>query len=338
MEDELILNEEDRRKLDEIVFQMEQNNESEEDIQFVVDDFKSKYGLKKKEESVLPSQMEATESIIETKEPDTSLESLEEPEQEVAPISGFAVEQIETPTEQFKDTQEKSTLIERTFGKNPLTDFLGDIYRSGIQGLEVSETVPGAIKILSQGRTVSDKEIEDYIKEVQEAEAMPETDEMRDFYKTYQEEGEGLFGVMKGLANNPSILPQILTSSITSMFTPEVAAGAGAGAGTGFLAGAGLGAIGGPFAGVTGAGGALVGMIGGATATLESALTFNELLKEELGDQAFTKENIRAILSDPEKLSRLRNRSVARGAAIGTVDAITGGIQNAAGMFAGFGG
>ena len=286
--------------------------------------------LKKKEESVLPSQVEVTESIIETEEPDTSLVSLEEPEQEVAPISGFAVEQIGTPSEQFEDTQEKATLIERTFGKNPLTDFLGDIYRAGTQGLEVSETVPGAIKILSQGRTVSDNEIEEYIREVQEAEAMPETDEMRDFYRTYQEEGEGLFGVMKGLANNPSILPQILTSSITSMFTPEVAAGAGAGAGTGFLAGAGLGAIGGPFAGVTGAGGALVGMIGGATATLESALTFNELLKEELGDQAFTKENIRAILNDPEKLSRLRNRSVARGAAIGTVDAITGGIAGKA--------
>lgn len=44
-----ILKEEDRSKLDGIVMQMQRNNESEDDIQFVVDDFKSKYGLKKKD-------------------------------------------------------------------------------------------------------------------------------------------------------------------------------------------------------------------------------------------------------------------------------------------------
>ena len=48
MEDELILSEEDRLKLDEIVSQMIQNNESDESIKFVIEDFKSKYGVKKK--------------------------------------------------------------------------------------------------------------------------------------------------------------------------------------------------------------------------------------------------------------------------------------------------
>lgn len=58
MEEELILEEQDRSKLDGIVSKMEANNEKEEDIKFVVQDFKSKYGkspasepdtLKKKE-------------------------------------------------------------------------------------------------------------------------------------------------------------------------------------------------------------------------------------------------------------------------------------------------
>ncbi len=44
MEDELILSEQDRQKLDGIVQQMIDNNESDEDIQFVVNDFKNKYG------------------------------------------------------------------------------------------------------------------------------------------------------------------------------------------------------------------------------------------------------------------------------------------------------
>lgn len=47
MED-LILLEEDRTRLDGIVQEMIGNNESEDDIQFVVNDFKSKYGKKKK--------------------------------------------------------------------------------------------------------------------------------------------------------------------------------------------------------------------------------------------------------------------------------------------------
>ena len=51
MED-LILLEEDRTRLDGIVQEMIGNNESEDDIQFVVNDFKSKYGKKKEESGV----------------------------------------------------------------------------------------------------------------------------------------------------------------------------------------------------------------------------------------------------------------------------------------------
>ena len=51
MED-LILLEEDRTRLDGIVQQMINNNESEDNIQFVVNDFKSKYGKKKEESGV----------------------------------------------------------------------------------------------------------------------------------------------------------------------------------------------------------------------------------------------------------------------------------------------
>lgn len=46
-EEEKILSEKDRVKLDGIVVEMTTNNESDEDIQFVVNDFKEKYGVKK---------------------------------------------------------------------------------------------------------------------------------------------------------------------------------------------------------------------------------------------------------------------------------------------------
>ena len=51
MEDELILSEKDRSKLDGIVSNMIANKESDADIQFVVNDFKQKYSVKKKESS-----------------------------------------------------------------------------------------------------------------------------------------------------------------------------------------------------------------------------------------------------------------------------------------------
>ena len=56
MEDELILSEKDRTRLDGILKKMSFNGESEAAIQFVVDDFKKKYGVKKKEQAVSPQE------------------------------------------------------------------------------------------------------------------------------------------------------------------------------------------------------------------------------------------------------------------------------------------
>ena len=67
MEDELILSDKDRSKLDGIVNQMIENNEPDDNIQFVVNDFKGKYGVKKKESSeVSASQPSARPSASAT--------------------------------------------------------------------------------------------------------------------------------------------------------------------------------------------------------------------------------------------------------------------------------
>ena len=339
MEDELILSEEDRLKLDEIVSQMIQNNESDESIQFVVEDFKSKYGVKKKD-SDLPVQEEVTESITETQTTPTSSESservieleLEDPKKsfdsevfrEMTPEEKISTRQEAS----YDDTEEKATLIERALGKNPVTDFLGDMYRAGATGYQQGQSVDEALEVLAKGSNVSNQDIEEYIAAVQETGPYSESDEMKDFYKTYNEEGQGIFGVLKGLYNNPSILPEVLVSSTASMLNPATAAGGAAGA----AGGAAVGSTGfslGPLGVFTTLGGAISGFFGGATTTLETAMTFNELLKEELGDKEFNKENIKAILNDPEKLSSLRFRAVGRGATIGSIDAMTAGLAGA---------
>ena len=68
---------------------------------------------------------------------------------------------------------------------------------------------------------------------------------MKDFNKTYKENGSGLLGFVLGLGKNISIIPELLITSIFASLNPTVAAGAGAGAGTGAATGAALTSAGG---------------------------------------------------------------------------------------------
>lgn len=284
----------------------------------------------KKKDSDLPVQEEVTESITEVETPAASLDSSEEVAESFDPeVFREMTTEEKVATRQgspYEDTEEKDTLIERALGKNAVTDLLGDIYRAGATGFQQGQSVDEALEVLSKGSSVSDQDIEEYLTAVQETGPYTESDEMKDFYKTYNEEGQGVFGVLKGLFYNPGILTEVLVSSTASMLNPATISAGLAGMEVGAATGAAIGAIGGPLAGVTATGGALAGFFGGATTALETAMTFNELLREELGDKEFNKENVRAILSDPEKLSSLRFRAVGRGATIGTIDAITAGV------------
>ena len=205
----------------------------------------------KKKDLDFPVQEEVTESITEAETPDTSLDSSEEVvEVELEdPKKSFNSEVFRemTPEEKvatrqgtpYDDTEEKDTLIERALGKNAVTDFLGDMYRAGVSGYQQGQSVDEALEVLAKGSSVSDQDIEEYIAAVQETGPYTESDEMKDFYKTYNEEGQGIFGVLKGLYNNPSILPEVLVSSVASMINPATIAGGTAGAGAGAATGAG---------------------------------------------------------------------------------------------------
>ena len=207
---------------------------------------------------------------------------------------------------------EKDTLLEETFGKNEVTDFFGDLYRSIEQGVAQGATVDDALKIFSQGKEADSQDIEDYIKAVQGMESMPASDEMRSFQEIYQSKGGGLMGFMAGIYENPSVLPQIFTSSVASMIQP---ASVGAGVALGAAAGAATGGL-----------GALPGFVAGLSGSLETALAFTEFLKEEMKGAEFTEENIRAVLENPAALSRIRKRASSRGITIAAIDAITAGV------------
>jgi len=143
-----------------------------------------------------------------------------------------------------------------------------------------------------------------------------------DFQHTDLEHGEGVWGFLSGVAQNPGILPEVLVQSYSTMANKE-SAKAGLEA---LLAGGAAGTV------VPGAGTA-AGVVaatplafGSAGAVMESSLSFVEFLKEELGDKEFNLENVSQVLSDPEKLSEMRRRSLTRGGTIGVVDALGGAV------------
>lgn len=251
----------------------------------------------------------------------TSAWGLKKKRNEEAPdtVSESAIGFSELPT------GEKDTLLERTFGKNHVTDFFGDIYRAGVQGLAQGATVDDALKIFYEGEDVDQEDLEDYIAAVQKMESYQPSDEMKEFDEIYRKEGGGLMGFIKGVGKTRlQVIPQIFTSSMFAMLNKgSLAAGLATGATAG-LATAPLGGI-----------GAIPGAIAGLSGALETGVSFTEFLKEELGDKDFNDENIRAVLEDPAALSRIKNRATARGISIAAIDALTGGVATKLGTTAG---
>lgn len=235
------------------------------------------------------------------------------------------------------DKGEKNTWLEEMLGKNEITDFFGDLWRAGAQGMRQGATIDDARRLFVQGSTTSEEDVAEYIRAVKHMDDVGMSDEMRDFNRIYEDNGGGLMGFVLGLGKNPTVIGQLFVSSIASMINPDVVgigvAGAAAGAGAGAAVGS-TGFAAGPLGVLTTAGGAISGGLSGgilgASAALETGLGFTEFMKEEIEKKglAFDEKGVRAILNDPGALQAIRNKAAARGMVIGTVDAFTRGLAS----------
>jgi len=207
-------------------------------------------------------------------------------------------------------------------------DFIDDMARSVAQGYRQGTAATEADNLLLQGTKPTDEQLQKFIDANKNVKNLGTSKEAQDFNKIYDEEGGGVWGFVKGIANNPSYLGEVMASSLVGLATNTdalkagitgVGTGAAAGATTGLAAG-GVGAIPGAIAGATSAVPYAMGLAG---SIMELGSYVAEGLQEELGDKEMTKENVKAILENPEKFNSLRNKAVARGAIIGAVDAYT---------------
>ncbi len=223
----------------------------------------------------------------------------------------FAEEQLKRQMGIF--SLEDNTLLEDIFGKNIVTNAIGDIYRSAGQGQAQGAVVDDAIALMRKGPNATEADIVQFIEAYNRMLESGSSDEMRDFTKVYEESGGGLVGFWNGFKSNPTVFPQLFVSSASAMVNPASLAAGLAAAGPGFLA--------------AGPGGALVtGIVGSATA-LESALTYAELLQEEIGlTTPMTIENVRAVLNQPGVQDRLVWKATGRGLTIGAVEGLTAAL------------
>ena len=210
-------------------------------------------------------------------------------------------------------------------------DFIDDtaraIYTGQGEGAKIDET----LKLMYGGTDVDRETVQTYVDTVKDWQRQQESvgmsDEMRSFNKIYEENGSGPFGFFKGLANNPSVIPEIFLQSMAGMANKVSVAEGAAIMGGGAVAGSVAPGVG-TAAGIAATMPTALGVMGG---TLETAASFSEFLNEELGEREFNVDNVLAVMQDPEAYARMRNKALTRGATIGVFDAIGGRLVRSVG-------
>jgi uncharacterized protein (DUF2461 family) len=221
--------------------------------------------------------------------------------------------------------------------------FIEDIVQVFNQATSTAGTIDEAFDIYKIGNDLSDDQLASIIEAANKMDQYGPTNEQVSFANDQKKYGGGIFGTLRALYDNPGFVPQFLVSSsvimASSLQSGEVRGSTAASAGVGAAGGAAIGSTGftlGPLGAATTAAGAITGAtsgaIGGLIGSMETGLTLMELLQEEIGvGVELTKENIRAVLEDTEKLEKIKQRAVARGRNIGAVEALTFGISRGVG-------
>lgn len=242
--------------------------------------------------------------------------------------------QSESGLSEQQEVPEVPTWLEDTFGQDTFgVDFASDMYRAVKAGWRQSSAA-GEIADVFTGDQ-SDQALDNMREKMKYIQETPQSEEMQSYQKSvekYKEEGDsGFMAGLKAFVENPSIGPEVMVSSVVQLagtaleggpVSGVVAAGAGAGAGIGAAAtayGLGVGAI--P--------GAVAGAQGSSMMAMEALGTFSELLKEKVeakGGKFSNNDDLRNVLESEGDMAELYRKAIGRGVAIGTIEALTGGI------------
>lgn len=160
------------------------------------------------------------------------------------------------------------------------------------------------------------------LEDLDEARKAPISDDLKKFYKVYEENGGDAYAVIKGFSEaGLDVGFEMITRSLWGMTnTDSLKAGLGAAIATtaaGALTGPGI-AVGGALA--------VPAFFTVASANTDMMRSYAEFFEEELGPN-YTREDIAALIQDKEKMTAIENKALGRGFSIAAVAALTAGVN-----------
>ena len=255
--------------------------------------------------------------------------------------------------EDFSNTQDESTIIEDYFGKNIITDAAGDYIRALKSGAVQNATLDSSLKYFTEGKDISDEDLEELVKTGRALENAPITDEMiafQDEYAKIREESknfiggdsEGASGVAQdamafflGWSRNPTAMSQYSAQSLANMAlsaidNPVKAIGGGATLASGAKLLRKYGGKYGKLASVPLSFAA--GAMGTTSGVMETGFTTADLVRDQAYKEGFDWQKMsdadragyyRKIANDPVLFDDIKSKAIARGFTIGGIDAFT---------------
>ena len=361
MEDELILSEENQVKLSGIIKKMQDNKESQQDIDYITSEFKRERGEKMAagtQESKKKSTGDFQSLLEESPLASTFKDYYETPREDVPNIFGNVGTPVKSPLSGYGSTpfkgdekysypfahgkKEEPKKEEISFLEKPLPylidkaksfaadNTIGDLEDGKFQGPKPSDFItdesPNELQRLIN-RAVARGIRADIFASQQKGARIEDL-----AYLNYIEERDApryedyLVADPATLAGSPSFVLDALRSAGESIISQVAAAPVGAiGAGVGAAAGAGAGLLGGPFAALTVPAGATYGALGGFATTTSAAIEYggkvNEVLMEA-GVDVTDAEALTKAFADEKLMDKARELGLRRGIPVGAFDGV----------------
>lgn len=361
MEDELILSEENQVKLSSILKKMQDNKESQQDIDYITSEFKRERGEKMTagtQESKKKSTGDFQSLLEESPLASTFKNYYETPREDVPNIFGNVGTPVKSPLSGYGATpfkgdekysypfahgkKEEPKKEEISFLEKPLPylidkaksfaadNTIGNLEDGEFQGPKPSDFItdesPNELQRLIN-RAVARGIRADIFASQQKGARIEDL-----AYLNYIEERDApryedyLVADPATLAGTPSFVLDALRSAGESIISQVAAAPVGAiGAGVGAAAGAGAGLLGGPFAALTVPAGATYGALGGFATTTSAAIEYggkvNEVLMEA-GVDVTDAEALTKAFADEKLMDKAREMGLRRGIPVGAFDGV----------------
>jgi len=255
--------------------------------------------------------------------------------------------------EDFSKTKEENTFVEDFFGKNIVTDVVGDVIRAGQSGLVQSDMLDPSLEYFTKGKDISDEDLNKLVETGRALENAPMTEEMVSFQDEYAKirqeakdfvpgDDKGASGVASdamafflGWSRNPSAMTQYSAQSLANMaksakdnLGEAVAGGAIFAGGAKLLQKYGgkygkLASI--PLSFVAGAMGTTSGIMetGFTTADLVQDQAISDGLSWQEMSNADRAGYYKKVANDENLFNEIKSKAIARGVTIGSIDAFT---------------